>query len=198
MRVGVIGTGTVGRALATGLSAVGHEAVVGSRDPASARIGGIEVTTREAAAERGAAVVLAVPSGVVVDVAADLRDSIGDAAVVDPTNEYPEATAAEPVAARVADAVPEARVVKAFNTIGANLMTDPVVGGERASMFLAGDDPAAVGTVETLAADLGFEPVVAGDLAAAGRLESLARLWIDLSREYGRDVAFRFLRGGGG
>lgn len=164
--------------------------IVGSRDPASNRVEGAEVATVEATAERGAVVVLAVPSGVVVDVAADLRDALAGAPVADPTNEYPEAAAA--------DAAPEARVVKAFNTIGANLMTDPVVDGGRASMFLAGDDAAAVGTVETLAADLGFEPVVAGDLAAAGRLESLARLWIDLSREYGRDVAFRFLRGGDG
>lgn len=196
MRIGVIGTGSVGRALAAGLSAAGHEVIAGSRDPASTRVEGVESTTGEAAAERGAVVVLALPSGVVVDVAADLQDALADTPVIDPTNEYPEATAATPLAARIADAAPEARVVKAFNTIGANLMTDPVVDGARATMFLAGDDAAAVGTVETLAADLGFEPVVAGDLAAAGRLESLARLWIDLSQEYGRDIAFRLLRGG--
>ncbi|MFC6974272.1 hypothetical protein ACFQL1_05770 [Halomicroarcula sp. GCM10025709] len=70
-------------------------------------------------------------------------------------------------------------------------MTDPVIDGERATMFVAGSG---TDTVADLAADLGFEPVIAGDLGAADRLEHLARLWIDLSREYGRDIAFRLLR----
>lgn len=61
-------------------------------------------------------------------------------------------------------------------------------------MFLAGDDPEAVDTVGTLARDLGFEPVVAGGLTAAGYLEHLARFWIHLSQECGRDIAFRLLR----
>jgi predicted dinucleotide-binding enzyme len=75
-------------------------------------------------------------------------------------------------------------------------MTNPVIGGERATMFLAGDDEAAVKTVATLANDLGFEPLVVGGLSAAGHLEHLARFWIHLSREYGRDIAFRLLGAG--
>jgi predicted dinucleotide-binding enzyme len=71
-------------------------------------------------------------------------------------------------------------------------MTDPVIDGEPATMFVAGDD-AGVGAVAGLAADLGFEPAVAGDLAAAGHLESLARFWIDLSRDRGRNIGFRLV-----
>jgi predicted dinucleotide-binding enzyme len=115
---------------------------------------------------------------------------------VDAANEYPSARADRSLAGRVADAVPESHVVKAFNHIGANRMTAPVVDGAAATMFLAGDDADAVGTVGSLAADLGFEPAVAGDLAAATHLEHLARFWVHLSREYGRDVAFRYLREG--
>jgi hypothetical protein len=197
MKIGVIGSGDVGEALATGLAAAGHEAVVGSRAPGKTRLDGIEVVTQRAAAEVGDVVVLALPAGVVVDVAGELRGALADKPVVDTANEYPSAGAEPSLAAHVAEAAPEAHLVKAFNTIGANLMTDPVVDGTPATMFLAGDDADAVETVRALAADLGFEPVVAGDLAAAAHLEHLARLWIHLSREYGRDVAFRLLRGDG-
>jgi hypothetical protein len=195
MQIGIIGTGSVGSALAHGFAAAGHDVVAGSRDPTTGGgVGaGVEVTDRRAAAEAGAVVVLALPAGAVTAVAADLAGALAGKPVIDPTNEYPTATAERSLAERIDGAAPEAHVVKAFNTIGANLMADPVVEGEPATMFLAGDAPDARATVARLAADLGFEPVVAGDLAAAGLLEDLARLWIHLSREHGRDIAFRLL-----
>jgi predicted dinucleotide-binding enzyme len=73
-------------------------------------------------------------------------------------------------------------------------MTDPTVDGEAATMFLAGDDDGAVEAAGSLAGDLGFEPILAGDLTAARHLENLARFWIHLSQRYGRDIAFRLLR----
>ncbi|WP_232702225.1 NADPH-dependent F420 reductase [Halobacterium wangiae] len=194
MDVGIIGTGNVGGALANGLAAAGHDVVVGSRDPDSHHIEDTEVVAQQAAAERGEVVVLALPADVVSDVAADLGDALAGKPVLDPTNEYPTASGDGSVAERVAAAVPDAHVVKAFNTIGANLMADPVVDGDPASMFLAGDDGDAVGVAESLASDLGFEPVVAGDLSAATHLEHLARFWIDLTQDHGRDIAFRLLR----
>jgi hypothetical protein len=192
MRIGIIGTGSVGTALATGFAAAGHDVVLGSRSPTeTAGPEGVSVESQQDAADQGEVVVLAVPGGATAVVAADLADALAGKPLVDATNEYPEPAADRSLAERVADAAPGANVVKAFNTIGANRMTDPVVDGERATMFLAGE---ATDTVADLAADLGFEPVVAGDLRAADRLEHLARLWIDLSREHGRDIAFRLLR----
>lgn len=196
MNVGIIGTGNVGRALADGFTAADHSVVLGSRNPEAGDPNGAEITTQREAAERGDVVVLALPAGVVADVAGDLRDALAGKPVIDTANEYPEATSQRSVAARVADAAPGARVVKAFNTIGANRMTDPVIDGERATMFLAGDDEDALETVASLAADLGFDPFVAGGLDAASHLEHLARFWIHLSREHGRDIAFRLLQNG--
>ena len=71
----------------------------------------------------------------------------------------------------------------------------PVYVHEDDAPLVAGDEDAAVGTVAGLAEDLGFEPVLAGDLEAAGHLESLARFWIELSQAYSRDIGFRLLRG---
>lgn len=197
MHVGIIGTGSVGTALGRGLVDAGHEVTYGSRDPAAVPDDLVafaaSVGDQRAATAGADAVVLAVPAGAVVDLAGGLADDLAGATVVDPTNEYPEATAGESVAERVAAVAPAARVVKAFNTVGANVMADPTVAGERATMCLCGDDDAALLTVETLAADLGFAPVRTGGLARADRLESLGRLWIDLAGQYGRDLAFRLL-----
>lgn len=194
MDVGIIGTGSVGSALAAGLRTAGHDVVVGSREPERNRIEGAEVATHQTAIDHGEVVILAVPAGVITDVATTHREDLGGKVVIDAANEYPTATSERSLAARVADAAPDANVVKAFNTIGANLMTDPVVSGDPATMFLAGDETAAVETARTLAGDLGFDPVVAGGLDAATHLEHLARFWIDLSQQYGRDIAFRLLR----
>jgi len=197
--VGIIGTGTVGTALADGLSAAGHDVVLGSRDPGAVDVGprdgpgDVEVADRRTAAERGEAVVLAVPASAAVDVAGGLADALAGTALLDANDEYPTATAEDALVERIAAAAPDARVAKAFNTIGAEHMRDPVVGGDSATMFLAGD-PEAVGKAERLAGALGFDTVAVGGLDRAGRLEDLARLWIDLAREHGRGIAFRLLR----
>lgn len=193
MDLGIVGTGDVGTALATGLDDAGHDVVLGSRNPGD-RVGAVDVRSQRRAAEHGDVVVLALPPAAVTAVASDLQDALAGKTVVDPANEYPAPGADRSLAARVAEAVPEASVVKAFNTIGANRMTTPTLGGAPATMFVAGDDGDAVETVESLARDLGFDPFPAGDLSAADHLEHLARFWIDLSREHGRDIGFRLLR----
>lgn len=197
MQIGIVGTGRVGQALAQGFTAAGHEVVVGSRDPeeADGEFGdGTRVVSQTEAAEFGEVVVLALPASAIDDVAADLADELAGKPVVDPANDFPTQTFDRPVAERVAEAAPEAHVVKAFNTVGDNLMTDPVVGGQPASMLVAGDAEQARGTVAELASDLGFDAFVVGDLSNAVHLEHLARFWISLSRDHGRDIAFRLLR----
>jgi predicted dinucleotide-binding enzyme len=88
-----------------------------------------------------------------------------------------------------------ARVVKAFNTTGFNVMEQPGFGAEAASMFICGDDAAAKSDVTALAEQLGFEVVDCGPLANARLLENLALLWISLARQgLGRDIAFKLLR----
>jgi predicted dinucleotide-binding enzyme len=193
MRVGIIGTGSVGSALATGLQESGHDVVVGSRSPDTRQVDGVEVVAQERAAQHGEIVILAVPADVVTDIAVMLKESLADTPVVDTTNEYPEPSPGPSVAERIADVVPEAQVVKAFNTIGANRLANPVIDGDPATMLMAGEDSGALESVGTLARDLGFEPVIAGELPAAEHLEHLARLWIDLSQKHGRDIGFRLL-----
>lgn len=193
MRVGIIGTGSVGSTLAGGMSEAGHAVVVGSRQPDRNQIEGVRVVAQEAAAQAADAVILAVPVDVVTDIAVRLQKSLADTPVVDTTNEYPEPSPGPSVAERIAEVVPDAQVVKAFNTIGANRLATPRINGDAVTMLLAGDHAGAVDSVATLARDVGFEPVEAGGLDAAEHLEHLARLWIDLSQKHGRDIGFRLL-----
>ena len=96
----------------------------------------------------------------------------------------------------MARASPGARVVKAFNTTGANNMADSRYGGGKLMMPIAGDDAAAKQTVMELASDLGFEPVDAGPLAMSRYIEPMAMVWIKLAivQKQGRDFGFALLR----
>lgn len=194
MDVGIIGTGSVGTALTSGLSAAGHDVAVGSRDPEARTVEAGSVTSQEAAIRDSEVVIFAVPPDVAVDLAQKYADALAGTTIVDPSNEYPEASDGPSVAERISDAAPAATVVKAFNTIGDNRMTAPEIDGDRVTMFIAGDETDATDTVAGLAGDLGFEARHVGGLAAAAHLEAMGRFWIDLSQEFGRDIGFRLLQ----
>ena len=96
------------------------------------------------------------------------------------------------VAAAIARAVPDAHVVKGFNTFGAEFHKDPGRAGVPADVFLAGDDAGAKKRVIDLATVAGFHAVDAGPLRNAAVLENLAMLWIHLATVggHGRDFTF--------
>lgn len=201
--VAVIGTGSVGAALASGWAAAGYDVVFGSRsadDPdddlrALAEGADAALATPAGAAGRADVVLLAVPGRVAADVARELSETIGDAVVLDATN-GPTPEDADSIGAAVAAAV-DAPVAKAFNTIGANRMRDPTFPDGTASMLLCGDEPAVEAAAE-LADALGFDPVGAGRIGAARHLEAVARAWIHLASLHGRDIGFRLLGVDGG
>lgn len=210
MKIAIIGAGNVGGTLGKAWAAKGHDVVFGVRDPREAKVQELVRATggkaRAASVREAAApaelVLLATPWGAAQDAlgaAGDLKGKI----LVDATNPLKpdfsglalgHTTSAGEEVARWA---PGARVVKAFNTIGAQHMTDPRIAGQRPSMFVCGDDPAAKQTVAGLAEALGFEPVDAGPLTQARLLEALAMLWISLAYAHGlgTNIGFRLLRG---
>ncbi len=210
-KIAIIGTGRVGTALAGGWLAAGHEVTFGVRDAGSdkaqaalAKLPAARAAGLAEAAAGAAVVVLATPwAGAQSAVAA--AGDLGGKVLVDCTNALgpegvlfgPASSGAEQIAGWVAREYPGlgARVVKAFNTIGAEVMANPRYGERRAVLLYAGDDAAAKATVATLAADLGFEPQDAGPLRAARLLEPLALVWINLAHgALGREFAFGLLR----
>jgi 8-hydroxy-5-deazaflavin:NADPH oxidoreductase len=172
MRIAIIGAGTVGRGLARAATGCGHEVVIAARHPEHAAMAAQEVEAR---------------SG---QTAAEAARGAEGAIVVDPTNpDEPDLSAILEarlsVAEEIAILLPDNHVVKAFNTVLGQRLTDPVVNGIRLDGFYAGDDPGAKAVVAQLIAAMGFRPLDAGALPAARALEHLAYLNINLNARKG-------------
>jgi 8-hydroxy-5-deazaflavin:NADPH oxidoreductase len=191
VRVAIIGAGNVGSALARACAAADHEVIVSSRQPENAAkvaadVGGRAARSNRDAVEGADMVVLAVPSKAVATILDEVRPEIVGKIVVDPTNpttwDYEELfDASGSLADAIQLLVPGARVVKAFNTILASRLNDPVVDGVPLDGFYAGDDEAAKATVAELLATVGFRPLDVGGLPAARVLELMAVLHIGLN-----------------
>ena len=195
MNIAIIGSGNVGRALATSAIRSGHTVTVSSASGDTAKKLAEETGAKAAASNRAAAegaelVVLAVPYTAMVDVLDDLGPALAGKIVVDATNplkaDYSglavEGTSgAEEIQARL----PESRVVKAFNTQFASRQTDPRIAGLSVDGFVAGDDEEAKAVVLGLVNGIGFNPIDAGPLAMSRALEAMAFLNISLQIKNG-------------
>jgi 8-hydroxy-5-deazaflavin:NADPH oxidoreductase len=192
MNVAIIGAGKVGRALATTLVRAGHSVVIASRDPEDAGSVAAATGARAAGSNTDAVataeiVVLATPFSSADAIAAEIRDAVAGKVVVDASNRMsmgangPDIDTATSNAEELAALLPDARVVKAFNTLFASNQGDPIVEGVQLDGFVAGDDTAARAAVLDLIASIGFQPVDVGPLSRARQLEGLAFLNITLN-----------------
>ena len=192
MNIAIIGAGNVGRALATSFSRAGHDVIVASRDPEDAGAVASATHARLAASNTDAAaaadlVVLAVPFASVEAVAAEIRAAVAGKPVVDATNRMsfgpagPTIDAGDSNADRLAAWLPEAHIVKAFNTLFAANQADPIAQGVQLDGFVAADDAGAKATVLELVRSIGLNPVDVGPLARSQQLEQLAFLNIALN-----------------
>ncbi|GIK56575.1 MAG: NAD(P)-binding domain-containing protein [Chloroflexi bacterium] len=208
MKIAIIGTGNVGQALGAGWSQKGHTVIFGSRHPNEEKVrhildmagGNARAALPEAAAAEAEVVVLAVPGTAVLTTIPTLGNLSGKI-LVDATNPIAPGlqlavghttSGAEQVAALAAGA----RVVKAFNTTGAENMANPIYQGEPITMFICGDEVAAKTAVTQLAQDLGFDVADVGGLDKARLLEPMALVWISLAmpQGMGRHIAFKLVR----
>ncbi len=203
MKVAILGTGKVGKAIAKGLSKK-HEVTFGSRDPSKADVPpGAKVDTMAKAAAWSEAAILAVPFSAIQEaIRAAGPGNLRGKTVVDPTNVIaPSGELAlgftTSGAEELAKLVPDANVVKAFNTIFAKNMSTGHVGGQALTLPVAGNDAKAKAAVMTLGRDLGFDPVDAGPLKAARYLEPMGMHMISLglAQKMGTDIGYRLVRG---
>ncbi|HEU4405214.1 MAG TPA: NAD(P)-binding domain-containing protein [Polyangiaceae bacterium] len=210
-KVAIVGVGNVGAALGERLARAGFSVRFGVKAGADVaalldRCGPNASAGPVAEAAAGADLVfLAVPPAALGDVVAQGRGFEGKI-VVDCNNPvgWSDGPTLAPVeegslTAKLVKLAPKARVVKGFNTFGAEFHRDPALaGGQRADVPLAGDDAGAKEAVADLARRAGFEPVDAGPLRNAALLESLAILWIHLAvvGGQGREFTFQLARRG--
>lgn len=207
MRIAVIGTGGIGLALGGLFARHGHEVVFGSRDPRASgaraqAVGASGALGYRAAAASASLVCFAIAWENAEAVLAQLGDLSGKV-VLDPSN--PEALDGRSLALghtrsgaeALADRMPGAHVVKAFNYVYAELLRDDAALARVApSIFYCGDDSDAKSIVAVLLESCGLAPVDCGGLLQARYLEPLAMLMVHLVREQGwapEAVAMRFV-----
>ena len=209
MNIGIIGSGNVGGALGRRWAKNGHSVTFSSRNPQSKEM---QQLVSEAGPNAKAGLItdvvrqsdvllLATPWGATEQILKSAGDLSGKI-LIDATNPLlpdlsgltlgTNTSAGEMITRWAAGA----KVVKAFNTVGNNIMADPAFPNAHVALFYCGDDKSAKETVAGLIAELGFEPIDAGPLTQARLLEPFALLWISLAFKggFGREIAFQFLR----
>ena len=200
MNIAIIGTGNIGSGLARtfgrtrhGIAVAGHQAADGPALAQTLATEGVTVqgTDVAQAVKLADVVILAVPFGAVGDLAS--AADFGGRIVVDVTNPILADFSALSIghttsaAEEIARLLPGARVVKAFNTVFADLYAGGLdFGDRRVSTFVASDDEAAREAVVGLATDAGFEAVDAGPLTNARYIEPLGYLNIQFGYMLGR------------
>ena len=192
MRIAVIGKGNIGGSLGTKWRAAGHDVVYGARNGSGEGPGGAPVRGIGDALKDVDVVVLAVPGQVVADVVTGHGAALAGKTVIDAVNRIgaPEFDSR----AIIADAAPQARYVRAFNSLGWENFADPMPG---TNMFFAAD-PDARATAEELIKAVGLEPAFLGDATATATVDGLLPLWFALVRHNGgnRRVALRIIAEG--
>jgi predicted dinucleotide-binding enzyme len=210
--IAVIGTGVVGKTLATGFLSHGYAVVMGSRDAGKlksiqADIGnGLEVGTPAEAAAAGDLVILAV-KGTAAIAALSLCgvDNIAGKVIMDTTNPIADAPPVNGVLQfftgpndslleQLQKSFAQGRFVKAFSCVGSPYMVDPKFSGGRPTMFIAGNDEAAKRVVERLLDELGWDTEDMGAAESARAIEPLCQLWCIPGLREGRwNHAFKLL-----
>lgn len=194
VKVGVLGSGDVGRVLAAGFAGLGHEVKIGSRDPQklaewAASAGELVSTgTFEEAARFGDLIVLAT-LGVATAEAIRLAGErhFDGKVVIDTTNPLDFSQGMPPrlsvghtdsLGEQIQRQLPNAKVVKAFNTVGNPYMIQPKFPGGPPDMFLCGDDEGAKKIVSQICEHFGWGVIDIGGIDGARHLEPMCVVWV--------------------
>ncbi len=214
-RVGVLGSGEVGQRLAAGFCSRGHDVMIGSREPSKPELRewlsgngtGVKAGTFEQAAAHGELLVLAVLGNAAKQAIADAGpEEFSGKVVIDAMNPldfsggFPPKLAIsgeDSLGERVQRALPDAKVVKAFNTIGNAYFVNPQFSEGRPTMLIAGDDEGAKSTVGDVLADFGWSDVLdIGGIEGSRELEAICIAWVKIGGARGSwDHGFKLLVG---
>jgi NADPH-dependent F420 reductase len=207
MKIGIIGTGSMGTNLGKIWAEQGNEIFFGSRDPIRAKkiedvVGNnAKGGTYSEAAEFSDILVLAVPWSAAQESIEEVGNLEGKI-LIDCTNAVAPKLGGLLIghtisaAEKIAEWAKGAKVIKAFNTLGAENLIEEIFKEQKASTFICGNDLQAKSIVKELGIQLGFDVIDVGPLKNARLIEPLAMLWIELAYKqgFGTSIAFKLLR----
>jgi len=179
LKIGIIGTGRIGGALARHWVAAGHEVLMSSRhpeelEPLAKELGArAHVGTPQDAASFGTVVLVSVPYGAMPQLGNDFADELAGKVIIDTSNPNAGRDGEQAVewqrkgaGVSTAELLKNKRVVRAFNCIpAASLANQANRQPARIAIPIGGDDAAAIAIAERLVRDSGFDPVMVGTLA---------------------------------
>jgi hypothetical protein len=193
MKVGILGSGDVGKSFAHAFGALGHEVTIGSRSPEklSEFVSGegdrVSAGTFEDAARSGDIVVLAT-HGVATEEAIKLagKQNFDHKVVIDATNPLDMSGGAPRLSVGFSDSLgeqiqrllPDARIVKAFNTVGNGLFFKPQLKGGPPDMFIAGNDADAKKLVSQVCEAFEWGVIDLGGIESSRYLEPMCMTWV--------------------
>lgn len=210
MKIGLLGSGAVGEALAKGFLREGHEVWLATREPNGEKgerlrveIKGVNVCDFAMAAQMAELAILCVKwTGAAEAVQLIGPDNLAGKVVIDTSNIIGLAGPASDVmvyaggemaaAEQVQSWLPNSKVVKAFNTTGADMMYKPHL-HDKPTMFIAGDDGDAKRQVSEILDKFGWEVLDTGPLITARELEPMGVVWVRNAAVNGREHAFKML-----
>jgi predicted dinucleotide-binding enzyme len=210
VRVGVLGSGDVGKVLAAGFASLGHEVTVGSRDPeklrewASASARTSAGTFADAATFGDILVLATLGTGTLDAIKLAGVDAFDGKVVIDATNPLDFSKGMPPtlfagttdsLGEQVQRLIPKARVVKAFNTVGNAHMIHPQFPGGPPDMFLCGNDAEGKKIVSQICEAFGWGVVDIGGIEGSRYLEPMCMTWVLYGiRNSSWNHAFKLLR----
>jgi len=206
MKLAVIGSGNIGKSIGAWAAKVGYEVIFSAKNEShaaeAAKLAGNNAKSASVlkAVESAELILLAVPYTVALEILPGMKSLLNGKVLIDASNpltaDYSALTIgfSTSAAEEIAKLVPEANVVKAFNTVFAQVYVaqNPQINGKKIAVFYAGDNDDAKKQVAELITKLGFDAVNAGPLASSRNLEPLALLNITLGYGLGNGTSIGF------
>jgi hypothetical protein len=196
MNITILGGGNIGSTLGRSWAQAGHIITYGVRqadDPKYAELKAIgRVATIGEALQQAEIVVVATPGGAVAELVASNREQLAGKIIIDATNNPRSATFHSLDALRE---IPQAKLVRAFSTLGWENFANPQIDGIPIDLFYCGQAEARP-VAEQLISAIGLNPIYTGDLETVAAVDGLTRTWFALAfgQGYGRRIAFRLVR----
>jgi 8-hydroxy-5-deazaflavin:NADPH oxidoreductase len=218
MKIGILGTGSVGQTLGVKLVELSHDVVLGSRTPGDLKgkrgwVGSSlsewlkqtrhegKIDTLEAASKHGELVINALPAHTTLATLEELKKLITDKILLDLSNEFDMSKGFPPtsladdlhsMAETIQVALPDVRVVKSLNTLGPQLMVNPkqLADGNH-TVFISGNSETAKKVVKDLLSSFGWQDIMdVGDLTSARAAEMLLPLVLRVGMKLGAEAAW--------